>query len=564
MKGSHRNRRRQPLLSTGKRHRRYTSAFLAGAAVLVLSAGAYAWYVQPHAADVAYQPCRIDYGQVVAEWDGQGNRSWNRDGYHYQTRRFRVRAHAPDTRFPNTIESPPTRIATGGPHDCDPEFDETVDPASDTYRWQGARATGIRLGVPGTTPEAETALLTGPTTENPSSMATPVYNNPASAAVWVDDGGSASLKTGGETHRWWCVNHRPCQDITRQTGDPGPLRGAGYQYVGDNCPEHASCNNQWRTPSVPGRIGRERDLLTPFKLRLSAVSTYADTVGASMAATFRYPRTVSMETAVSGEANYLRPEDEVSVDLTLRKHGPSLDSVRIIPEAGGQPISGLSPRKLDTSRRERLNKTDAVTFPVSFSLTQTAEPGTCYSLPLRIHGNGAEAALARPEVTYCLAAPARRVTYSVRTRGEITTDVTQFRNQVARTLSDRRGWAATNVVFDRVPRGGDFTLWLASPAATSGFSSGCDATYSCRVGGDVIINDARWRDGTPAWNRSGGSLRDYRHMVINHEVGHFLGLGHRRCPQPGTKAPIMMQQSIDLGGCRFNPWPLPAELESLS
>lgn len=563
MKDGRRNRRRRPLSLPGTRSRRYLSAFLAGAAVLALSAGGYAWYIQPHTADVAYQPCQIDYGRVVAEWDGRTEHSWDRDGYHYQARRFRIRAHAPDVRFPNTIESPPTRIATGGSHGCDPEFDETVDPASDTYRWQGARATDVRLGVPGPAPPSQAALLTGSATESSGSAATPVYEVPASAAVWVDDGGSASLIIGGETHRWWCVNHRPCRDITRQAGDESPLRGAGYQYVGDNCPEDIPCDSQWRTPSAPRRIGRDHGLLPPFKLRLSAVSTYADTVGTSMVATFRYPRTVSVETAVSGETDYLRPGGEVSVDLTLRKQGPSLDTVRILPEASGQPVTGLSPRKLDTSRRERLNRTDAITLSVSFSLTQAAEPGTCYSLPLRIQGDDAEAALARPEVTYCLAAPARRVTYSVRTRGEVTSDVTNFRNQVAQTLEDRRGWAAANVVFDRVSRGSDFTLWLASPAATAGFSSGCDAAYSCRVGGDVIINDARWRDGTPAWNRAGGSLRDYRHMVINHEVGHFLGLGHRGCPQPGTKAPIMMQQSIDLGGCRFNPWPLPAELDSL-
>ena len=62
-----------------------------------------------------------------------------------------------------------------------------------------------------------------------------------------------------------------------------------------------------------------------------------------------------------------------------------------------------------------------------------------------------------------------------------------------------------------------------------------------------------------AWNRSGRTVRDYRHLVVNHETGHWLGLGHASCPRRGSKAPVMMQQSKGTGGCRLNPWPLPRE-----
>ena len=43
-------------------------------------------------------------------------------------------------------------------------------------------------------------------------------------------------------------------------------------------------------------------------------------------------------------------------------------------------------------------------------------------------------------------------------------------------------------------------------------------------------------------------------------MGHFLGLGHVECPAEGAPAPVMMQQSKGLNGCRANPWPLPAEI----
>jgi hypothetical protein len=76
----------------------------------------------------------------------------------------------------------------------------------------------------------------------------------------------------------------------------------------------------------------------------------------------------------------------------------------------------------------------------------------------------------------------------------------------------------------------------------------------------VIINQTRWNRATPPWNAAGGSLRDYRHMVLNHETGHWLGKGHAGCPGRGKPAPVMMQQSKGLDGCRFNPWPTLREL----
>ena len=78
----------------------------------------------------------------------------------------------------------------------------------------------------------------------------------------------------------------------------------------------------------------------------------------------------------------------------------------------------------------------------------------------------------------------------------------------------------------------------------------------------MIINQERWKHASPAWNAANGALRDYRHMVVNHESGHFLGLGHAGCPGAGRPAPVMMQQSKGLAGCRFNPWPTARELAS--
>lgn len=154
------------------------------------------------------------------------------------------------------------------------------------------------------------------------------------------------------------------------------------------------------------------------------------------------------------------------------------------------------------------------------------------------------------------------VTYSVSTKGAITADLNEFKQQANATFNDARGWARMGVFFQEVATGGQFSLVLSEASQLPSYSAGCSAAYSCNVGRYVIINQDRWLGATSPWNTAGGSLRDYRHMVINHETGHWLGHGHRSCGGAGQAAPVMQQQSIDLQGCSFNPWPTPGELSS--
>lgn len=160
------------------------------------------------------------------------------------------------------------------------------------------------------------------------------------------------------------------------------------------------------------------------------------------------------------------------------------------------------------------------------------------------------------------AATTMTVTYDVTTKGAVYASLSEFKLQANQTLNDARGWARMNVKFVEVASGGMFTLVLAQANQLPTFSSGCSADYSCRAGRYVVINQDRWMGATPSWNTAGGSLRDYRHMVINHETGHWLGHDHQSCGGKGQSAPVMQQQSIDLQGCSFNAWPLASELWS--
>jgi hypothetical protein len=156
----------------------------------------------------------------------------------------------------------------------------------------------------------------------------------------------------------------------------------------------------------------------------------------------------------------------------------------------------------------------------------------------------------------------KTVTYDVTTRGTITADMATFKAQTAETYADSRGWSRLGVTFKEVASGGQFTLVLSQAEEVPNFGYPCDSAYSCNVGRYVIINQDRWQGATQPWNDAGGSLRDYRNMVVNHETGHWLGHPHTYCSGPGQAASVMMQQSINLGGCKFNPWPLDSEIWS--
>ncbi|MFL6060508.1 MAG: DUF3152 domain-containing protein [Marmoricola sp.] len=153
----------------------------------------------------------------------------------------------------------------------------------------------------------------------------------------------------------------------------------------------------------------------------------------------------------------------------------------------------------------------------------------------------------------------KHFTYSIATRGNVTANMRTFAAIAARVYADPQGWRSAGYEFTPVAHGGDFTLVLSSASRMASFGYPCDSTWSCRVGRNVIINQTRWLHASPAWNAAHRPLLEYRNMVINHETGHWLGHHHLTCPGKGRLAPLMMQQSKGLHGCRFNPFPLPSE-----
>ena len=136
-----------------------------------------------------------------------------------------------------------------------------------------------------------------------------------------------------------------------------------------------------------------------------------------------------------------------------------------------------------------------------------------------------------------------------------------FAAVVRATLTDPRGWARAGfrlVADDRAP----YTVVLGEAAEVQAVCRPYDVfgKYSCQNGPVVALDADRWRHATPQWT---GTLSSYRQMLVNHEVGHLLGMHHPpspQCPRPGHPARVMSQQSTELNGCLPNPWPLEDEI----
>jgi hypothetical protein len=132
-------------------------------------------------------------------------------------------------------------------------------------------------------------------------------------------------------------------------------------------------------------------------------------------------------------------------------------------------------------------------------------------------------------------------------------------DEIDSTLGDPRSWiAGRDVRLQRVPQqvNAEFTIYLASARTSQRMcAEGGLVTKgytSCRLPGQVILNEERWEDAVPGY---GAPIATYRAYAINHEVGHELGHSHEACPAGGRLAPVMQQQTYGLNGCVANAWP---------
>jgi hypothetical protein len=128
-------------------------------------------------------------------------------------------------------------------------------------------------------------------------------------------------------------------------------------------------------------------------------------------------------------------------------------------------------------------------------------------------------------------------------------------NKIVDTLNDRRGWRKFGYNFKYNPyQNVDFIITIV-PNKTikkvcnfSGLSCADTSTNT------VYLNLEKWKKGS---YKSKLSLDEYRTYLIFHECGHILGKDHIELEdcKPGTKCPVMIQQTIGIGNLRSNCWP---------
>ena len=158
-----------------------------------------------------------------------------------------------------------------------------------------------------------------------------------------------------------------------------------------------------------------------------------------------------------------------------------------------------------------------------------------------------------------LPAPAT-LRYVVKVEDTVSVAPDEAAAEIQRTLDDPRGWAGYGkrnfaLVADESKAG--VVIYVASPSTTHDLCKAADVgfAWSCSDRTRIVLNADRWRFMTPTYDDLGA----YRSYLVNHEMGRVLGQGVATCAKPGAKAPVMMQQGADLGGCLPNAWPRDAD-----
>lgn len=226
--------------------------------------------------------------------------------------------------------------------------------------------------------------------------------------------------------------------------------------------------------------------------------------------------------------------------------------------ATGRPGADTEPATAAPGDQPGATDGDAEVLGTTDTPTPAREPTPTVRVEdLPIAGSGEFVGAAGAGAPYGTA-PYRRFAVAVETG--IGVDVDELAAFVDSVLADERSWIGDGVTgFERVgsDQPVDFTIVVATPDTVDRLCAPLQTAgrYSCAANGWVALNLHRWMTATPEWP---ASLDMYRHYLVNHEVGHYvLGPDHPGCPQRGALAPIMMQQTIDLAGCRPNGWVFP-------
>lgn len=178
-----------------------------------------------------------------------------------------------------------------------------------------------------------------------------------------------------------------------------------------------------------------------------------------------------------------------------------------------------------------------------------------------VAGTGKVSSVAMPTIAAPTVNPTRTIRVGLQIERGAGVDTAEAARIVSDTLGDARGWQTKDRVRFRAVSPSaladgdvDITIVLASPTLTDKLCKPLRTRgqVSCFNLRKVVLNVRRWTEGVPGY---GKDLAAYRQYMVNHEIGHGLYHGHVECPGKGVLAPIMLQQTKGLDGCKPNAWP---------
>jgi hypothetical protein len=240
--------------------------------------------------------------------------------------------------------------------------------------------------------------------------------------------------------------------------------------------------------------------------------------------------------------------------------GPAADGIAAPSPGPTASVPGVAP--LPPSAAASVS--ERPTAPVAVDVPVSAPDGDGAGGPSEDDGAAAVPVGPRPEERFVVATggaaagSGRLLRYTVEVEAATGLDPDAVAAEVDAALGDPRSWARVR----RLERVDDVSLAdarvvVATPGTVDALCArvglNTAGVFSCWTGTVAALNSWRWEVGAPWFE----DITSYRTYLVNHEVGHALGHGHRRCSEPGAPAPVMMQQSKGLDGCVANGWPYP-------
>lgn len=139
--------------------------------------------------------------------------------------------------------------------------------------------------------------------------------------------------------------------------------------------------------------------------------------------------------------------------------------------------------------------------------------------------------------------------YLVAIEDGINYPINLFKKYIKSILSDSRSWCV-NFIEDKINP--DFCIILSKRETIINICNLVDLSCADFMKNIIYINYNNWINGSKL---SKLTLDDYRTYVINHEVGHILGIHTHFNPRKGCKTPVMNQSTNGIGKGLPNQWP---------